>query len=184
MTHGHRSRLCAVPVLLVTLLAGCGPDRSTPRVASIEQGPAGPSASAAPKDDATRVREFAKCMRAAGVDIPDPDAGGVIAVPAQAAGQEGSAESKKMQAAMEKCREFLPSGGEVAKLSPEDIAKMRDLARCMRENGVPDFPDPDPATGALRMEEKPAGGDAAMRRAAEKCKGVGPDMAPGVPAGS
>jgi hypothetical protein len=28
-------------------------------------------------------------------------------------------------------------------MTPEDMTKLRDYARCMREHGLPDFPDPD-----------------------------------------
>ncbi|BCJ49542.1 hypothetical protein Asp14428_10170 [Actinoplanes sp. NBRC 14428] len=173
MRHGIRF----VPPLLVLLaLGGCGGGADETPVASAGGGHA---SSAAKADEAGQRREFAGCMRAEGVDVPDPNADGMIAIPAQRAGAADTPESRKMQAAMEKCRTLLPNGGEPPKMTPEDIAKLRDLAKCMRENGVPDFPDPDPATGGLTFTEG-SGDHEAMRKATEKCKGVGPDSISGV----
>ncbi|MCA2217599.1 hypothetical protein [Jidongwangia harbinensis] len=180
MTHGHMIRLLAVPLLVVAALGGCaGADEKAPPVASAGKGAAS-SAPAAPADDAAQMRKFAQCMRAEGVDIPDPDASGGIALRAGDADKPGSPEVKKMEAAAEKCRELLPNGGEPPKMSPEDVTKMRAMAKCVRENGVPDFPDPDPASGhfAAMPDHKNLG------EAMEKCASVGPDRLPAIRGGT
>lgn len=166
MTHGHKIMLALIASLT---LGGCGGGGDEPNVATAG---GGRSSSAPAADEAGQRLKFAQCMRAEGVDLPDPKADGMVAIPAEEAGKGETAESRKMQAAMEKCRTLLPNGGEPPKMTPEDVAKLRELAKCMRDNGVPDFPDPDPVTGALEMK---AGDDSALRKATEKCHGVGPD---------
>jgi hypothetical protein len=169
--------MLAVPLLVVAALGGCGSSGTKKEVASAGGGPAS-SASAAPQDETELRRKFAQCVRAEGVDMPDAGPDGTIGLPAQKAGTKVSEANAKMAAALEKCREFLPNGGEPPKLTPEDIAKMRDLSKCIRENGVPDYPDPDPETGMIELSG--AAGDGKLQKAFEKCKGVGPDRLPGV----
>jgi hypothetical protein len=53
--------------------------------------------------------------------------------------------------------------------SPEPAGKRFELARCMRENGVEDFPDPD-ANGVILYY----GEDADMESAREKCRHISP----------
>jgi hypothetical protein len=177
MNHG-KTRLIAVPMMVfVIALSGCAAEGEAPQVASAGGGvkPSG-GASVAP-DDAARGREFAKCMRAAGVDMPDPGPDGLVAMPAQAAGDEASAE--QMNAALEKCRELLPNGGEPPKASAEDLAKARDYAKCLRENGVPGFPDPDPETGGFRIDRDKSDQLSKVPAAAKNCPQYG-DLMPGI----
>lgn len=154
-----------LPMLLLVALSGCAAPDDVAAPA--------PSASV---DEVGQLRAYAKCMRENGVDMPDPNGDGVISAPAL---KVGSPESKKAEAAAEKCRTLLPAGGgaEPPKMSPEDLEKMRALSRCMRENGVPSYPDPDPETGAVSLSETGIDGEA-MTKAAKKCQGVGPDMIP------
>src|SRR6187551_2009729 len=105
-THVYRMRLVAVPVLLLTVLGGCAEKENRQQVASAGGGPS--AGASAPADEAAQGREFAKCMRSAGVEMPDPGPDGMAAMPATSA--DDKAGMKKMDAAMEKCREFLPTG--------------------------------------------------------------------------
>lgn len=151
-----------LPILLVTVaLGGCAKtdDAAAPA----------PSASV---DEKGQLRAYAKCMRQNGVDMPDPNGDGVLGAPAV---KIGSPEAEKMEAASEKCRTLLPAGagGEPPKMSPEDIEKARAQSKCMRENGLPDYPDPDPETGAIALSETKIDFEA-MKKASEKCKGLGP----------
>src|SRR6266704_1973937 len=60
-------------------------------------------------------------------------------------------------------------------VTPVDKAAAgRAYAQCMRNNGVPDFPDPD-ADGRLRGPGHEKAGDPKFRAAQEKCR----DLAPG-----
>ena len=175
--------LAALTVALAIGMSGCGSDTGDDQVASAGGGGQQEQDDSTKTDDAELGRRFAACMRAEGIDVPDPDPDGgmMMALPA---GEEGSAAARKQDAAVEKCREFLPTGGEAPKLSPEDIESMREYSRCMRSNGLPDFPDPDPATGSIRMDaDAPESDPESMRKAAEACQGVGPDMMPAGGAG-
>ncbi|WNV82058.1 hypothetical protein [Umezawaea sp. Da 62-37] len=135
-----------VPVLFA-LVTGCGAkDDGGNGVASVKSG-SPTSSSGTPKGasldpaDMDKIREFAKCMRDNGVDMPDPqEGGGVIAL--GSASSEDEVGMEKMNKANEACKQFLPDGGEFKEPSQEEKDKMREQAKCMREHGI-DMPDPD-----------------------------------------
>ncbi|MFD0741401.1 hypothetical protein ACFQ1L_05245 [Phytohabitans flavus] len=135
--------LIAVPLLLLAgLTAACGgSDAEGPDVATVGNGAAA-SASADPSapaaDDAERKNQFNQCMRDEGIDVVENGPNG---------GMEFRDNKEKVRQATQKCRQYLPNGGEPPRLSPADIEQMRVYAQCMRENGLPAFPDPDPETG-------------------------------------
>jgi hypothetical protein len=151
----YRMRLVAVPMLLLTVLGGCAEKEDSQQVASAGGGPV--TSASAPADQAAQGREFAKCMRSAGIEMPDP-------------GPDG----------MEKCREFLPEGGEPPKASAEDLAKARDYAKCIREHGLPDFPDPDPETGRFSFQGKESDGMKNLAKVSENCQQFGAGVMPGI----
>lgn len=95
--------------------------------------------------DVEKMRAFAKCMRANGVDMPDPstDGKGSIRLQVRASAGASAANDKTLQTAQSKCRHLQPNGGKPTKVAPADLAKMRAYAKCMREHGVT-MPDPDP----------------------------------------
>jgi hypothetical protein len=165
--------LFAPAVLLVLVgfgLGGCSRDDGdgvATAPGATAQVTANPSAPAA--DPAERVRQFVACMRAEGIDVPDPapgDATGKSALQFD----ESSGDKAKVGAAMEKCVQYLPQGGEPEQMSPEELARAQQFAQCMRENGVPDFPDPDPngrfgPGSSVRINKD----DPAFQAAIEKC---------------
>ena len=152
---GKRTRLrgllsaCAVAPLLV--LAACS--RTTDN-----GGNAG--------DKVEAARAFAQCMRDNGVpDYPDPDPNGRFG-----AGHERfDRDDPTVKAATEKCRGLLP-GGEHQVQSPEAIKELLAFAQCMRDNGVPDFPDPDAAGKFPKDAERQAHDDPKFQAANEKCR--------------
>ncbi|MEO3747156.1 hypothetical protein [Plantactinospora sp. B5E13] len=162
--------LLALPLLLGPVLAGCAGGPSGPEVATAGGGAgASPSTSAAPVSDEDRQREFARCMRENGVEMPDPEPG---KGPRIRLG--GNVDPEKAQAAMEQCRHLLPNGGKALDLSPEQIERMREMAKCMRENGVPDFPDPNP-DGSLDLKSLGLKlDDPKLKAGLEKCRKGGP----------
>jgi hypothetical protein len=179
----RRTMGVAVPLLLaLALLGGCAGDEDAPPVATAG-GDTGASATPKPVDDADQGRKFAACMRAEGVDMPDPDSEGRIRMKAEGAGVSGKksdAGAQLAEKALEKCRDLMPDGGEPPKMSPEDIEKMRTYAACVRKNGYPAFPDPDPATGELKMGVPSPADGAKMNKAVAKCEGVAPGALPAV----
>jgi hypothetical protein len=65
-------------------------------------------------------------------------------------------DKKKFEAAQEACKQFMPDGGQVHKPTAEELEQVRQMAKCMRENGVPNFPDPQ-ADGALMIDPNKLG---------------------------
>lgn len=125
--------------LLVTasclLLFGCSSGGAHPAPAASSAG------SAASVDKAEANRRFARCMREHGVDMPDPGPDGNLQFDGGAVGDR----SKAVQAASA-CQQYLPNGGELKNLSPQQLDQARAFAKCMREHGI-DMPDPDPDGG-------------------------------------
>jgi hypothetical protein len=132
-----------VPGLLLALaLTACGRADGGGGVATAN-GTA--SASAVPVGGRGDALKFAQCMRDNGLpDFKDPGAsgGGGALLPQ-------GADPKQVQAAQEKCKQYLPNGGEPPKVSAEEVERSRQFAKCMRANGVPDFPDPAGDSGAM-----------------------------------
>lgn len=111
---------------------------------------------------------YANCMRANGVqNFPDPMPNGGFRI-------EGSiSQNPNFARASQECAHLRPvgnaAGGEV------DSATLLEFARCMRENGVPNFPDPSPsASGGLGAGQGGLGGvntsTPAFREAATICQ--------------
>ncbi|RKF29312.1 hypothetical protein D7I43_01770 [Micromonospora globbae] len=178
--------LLAVGGLLVTLaVAGCGEAEAGGGVATAGGTPtaevSGAAASGADQDRENFVR-FSQCMRENGVpEYPDPkfnQNGGVnLSLP------EGVSR-EKVAAAEQRCKRYMPNGGEPTKADPEVVEQLRAFSKCMRENGVPNFPDPTDAglqvsNDALGMQPD----DPRLTAAQEKCKRYRPNPKDGAPAG-
>jgi hypothetical protein len=175
----RRHLLLAAPVLALGLaLSGCaGQGGETPAVATANNGAAPTASESAAPSDEELGRKFAQCMRDEGVDMPDPEPGSGPGGARKGAGFAVKVEggNGEVEAAMEKCRQYLPNGGEMPPLTAEQLEDLREMAKCMRANGVPDFPDPDPNGGGA-MIKKFAEDDAdmaVMEKALEKCRGDG-----------
>jgi hypothetical protein len=126
MDPSRRRRHVAAMTLLATLalaVAGCG---ASPRTGS--------SGSA----ESTRAKavKFAECMRSNDVrDFPDPNAKGNF--------DYGISVSPAVwQKAVNACKRLQPPGIFDAHRKPAQQSASLKFAQCMRENGVPDFPDP------------------------------------------
>jgi len=154
--------LVAVPLVVVLGLAGCGKGNNNGGIATVSgAGAGGQGASPTPSatlSAADAMLKFAQCMRDHGVDMKDPDMNGDGNFNIQLGGGSGTPANKdKVDAAMEACKQYMPNGGEPPKANPEMAAKMRKMAECMRSNGVPSFPDPDPETGGIMIQGEPGG---------------------------
>jgi hypothetical protein len=108
---------------------------------------------------------YAQCIRDNGVpDFPDPDANG---------GFSGLAHEQqsnpKFQAALQACRALAPGGEHENFGDPAFVKQARAFAQCMRDNGVPDFPDPDPS-GRFRGAGHELQGDPKFQVAFEACQ--------------
>ncbi|WP_433301706.1 hypothetical protein ACQP2F_06870 [Actinoplanes sp. CA-030573] len=165
-----RFKTAAALLLLPALVTACGQAAADdPQVASAGKGKASASASpsASHSADPDAPLKFARCMREHGITwFPDPGNGKQsIAIP------QGT-DAKKFEAAQEACKQFMPDGGQVHKPSAEDLQAMRDQAKCMRDNGVPNFPDPQP-DGGLMIDPRKLGtgpGDPTFDKAQKTCE--------------
>jgi len=161
----HGVALLAIAALAV----GCGQTGDGPGVATANNTSGGLEAPAA--DPGARHQQYLACMRAEGIEVQeDPGGRGGPVLPA-------GVPAEKVNAALAVCRRYLPDGGEPTKLSAEDIQKMYQYSRCIREQGVPEYPDPDPVTGypdlssAGNLKDHPK-----LTAAMEACRNIMPQQ--------
>jgi hypothetical protein len=123
-----------VGLIGMLLLAGCSASAGSGSATTTTSG----------QQDATAVlREFVRCARANGMpSLPDLrlDSNGQVSVP------EGTPDPpKSVERACRSIWERLPAAasGEQGR-PPSDMQALLRFARCMREHGMADFPDPKP----------------------------------------
>jgi hypothetical protein len=118
-----------------------------------------------PTADPQQGRVYAQCMRDNGVpNFPDPNPDGRF--PELSHKQQ---DDPKFRSAAEKCRDLAPGGEHESFGDPVFVEQMRLYAQCMRDNGLPNFPDPD-ADGRLRGAGHENQDDPTFRAANEKCR--------------
>lgn len=110
---------------------------------------------------------FAQCMRDNGyAEFPDPTPGGDIRFLIT------RDSAPRFEAAAAACRHLAPEGMRGEDISPENLEALIKLAQCMRDNGVPDFPDPS-AEGGFNLEGVSTGpNDPRIAAAMRTCRGV------------
>jgi len=158
------TRTLAALALVALIGAGCG---------TSEPSETGTASSASKKLTARdKAVKFAECIRAHGVrDFPDPNAKndfeyGVSVTPAV------------WNRATNACKDLQPPGTLSSKRTPKQQSASLRFARCIRDNGVKDFPDPvngEPLVNTYKIpsSNKP-GGMAVLNAAMQKCgKGLG-----------
>lgn len=124
--------LAAAALLLAgPLLTACSGDSSA----------ASSDSSSSADSQFDRALAYSQCMRDNGVpDFPDPQQqGGGI----QLGGNSIDPNSPQFQSAQEACRDKAPIGQGDSNGAPLDAAKVADWAQCIRDHGVPKFPDPE-----------------------------------------
>jgi hypothetical protein len=107
---------------------------------------------AASTDAATVAREAVRCIRQHGLpNFPDlvyDQQSGTWVIPGGA--------RKPPRNVVAQCRPILdrlPAKNRQRPLTTADIAKLRQLAQCMRQHGLPDWPDPN-AEGAFPLPQR------------------------------
>ncbi|KUL58636.1 hypothetical protein [Streptomyces sp. NRRL S-1521] len=145
--------LLAATALVTAALAGCSGDGSSN--ASSEKDPTSSAFD--------RALDYSKCMRSNGVpDFPDPeeDSGGVKLTPEGGADPNSDGFKKAVEACKDKAPQGLGGGGGGGGGGQElDSAKVTAWAKCLRENGVPKFPDPDINGSSMNIDLVGAGVD-------------------------
>jgi hypothetical protein len=119
-----RSTVTVAAVACAVLLAACGSSHK-------------PHAAAA-SDHALGVK-YATCMRDHGVSsFPDPETGAGIQIPVSLAQDPSPA----FKTATKACQYLVPADTGPPAVSASQKAAAVKLAQCMREHGVPNYPDP------------------------------------------
>lgn len=147
----RKTTILLAGLLLAGPTAGCGKAATNdPGVATAQSAAAGakPTASASATPDPDAPLKFSKCMREHGMTwFPDPSDGKLsIRVP-------DSVKKEDFDKAQQACRQWAPNGDNAPQASAEDLERGRQMAKCMRENGVPNFPDPGPK-GEIALDSK------------------------------
>jgi len=152
---------------MVALISACG--SNAPAATGSDSGAAAHVAQAV---------KFSQCMRANGVpNFPDPDASGSLTLDGVVNGSSLDPNSATFQQALSACKNLEPAGfmGNTRTAQQQDAALK--FAQCMRDNGVPDFPDPT-ADGPLidttripSMAGKNPRSDPGFNAAQQKCRG-------------
>jgi hypothetical protein len=156
-------------LLLASIVAGCGAGN-----------PTSTKTATGPRSDVSAAYAYARCMRGHGVpNFPDPK---VKISPGHGSVSftvnPSETGSPKFGSAQKKCSGILPAPASPARQRAEEQAHKRTLlafARCLRANGVRDFPDPD-ERGHLTLQVVAAAGVDVRSRtflnAAKTCVGV------------
>jgi hypothetical protein len=130
---------------LSLFLAGCQSTK-TPTIATAGGTPtASPVASDVLTQYVEAVRAYVACLRAEGIKVSDPDPKGALTF-------EGDPRTLKTDPkflnGQKKCAGLHPAIPEELidkpAMTAAEIDAARRYAKCMRENGAPDFPDPGP----------------------------------------
>ena len=131
-------------------LAGCGSSGSDPSGSPTAQN----ASSASNAGNNAKGLQFAACMRSHGVpNFPDPTGGQIDLRVQQTPNGTTSVNGVQVngpafRSAMKSCQSYLPNGGHpTAAQSAKARSQALAMARCMRSHGVPNFPDPQFATG-------------------------------------
>jgi hypothetical protein len=144
-----RGHLLAVGAVLVAVmgLAGCSGGRGEEGVVSV----GGPTSASRSVDREQQVDEYRACLEQHDVPLLDyPTEEGLPQV------DKTRVSAEKVSSALEACRAHLPDGGDAVRPMTEDVEAWRQYAACLREHGVPDYPDPDPRSGEPRMNDQQA----------------------------
>jgi hypothetical protein len=121
--------------------------------------------------------KFAQCMRANGIsEFPDPGPSGELTIDQLANGSSLDTNSAAFQQAISACKDLEPAGFTGSKRSPEQQKAALKFAQCIRDNGVKDFPDPDPDGPLVDTNRIPSaarnGGMSILHVALQKCRGL------------
>jgi hypothetical protein len=146
-----------VGALALTLgVAACGGGGDKTRgVASLGSSgqPTTTNASASGGYDLRQALVFTRCMRQHGYDMPDPQMEGNN-VGLQLPNYQGQ-RAPKYQAAWQACRRYAPNGGQPQRPSAQDRQQALAFARCMRQHGITNMPDPQITADGIDQQSPP-----------------------------
>jgi hypothetical protein len=127
-------RPLAALIVVVALISGCGAKPS-------QTSGAGSNTAAS----ARQAMQFAACMRSHGVtSFPDPGASGKFTIDGVVNGSSLNPNAPAFKQAMSACKKLEPAGFTGPRVTPRQRTARLKFAQCVRDSGVPDFPDPTP----------------------------------------
>ena len=155
-------RPLAALAIAAVIGAGCSDD------------PAERDSAAATNAGQTQAVKFAECMRDNGIaEFPDPDASGELTIDGVVNGSSLDPSAPAWEEAIGACKDLQPPGFVGDQDVSDDERETRlAFARCMRENGVEDFPDPvdgEPLVDTRRIPSSAGDGLAVVDAAMQKC---------------
>jgi hypothetical protein len=166
-TGPARSRSTILVALAALALIGAGGCAGTPAASADSSTPAA-AAGSTPSTGNEQGVKFAECVRGHGVaDFPDPDASGDF--------DYGVSVSPDVWTkAVDACKDLQPPGTLSSNRTPEEQDQGLEFARCVRENGVADFPDPVDGEPLINTYKIPSsdrpGGMSILNAAIAKCR--------------
>jgi hypothetical protein len=127
---------------VVMLASGCSSKSDAKGVAAAPGGNA--PASASPPAGGGSMLAYAKCMRDKGItNFPDPNSSGKLDID----GNKVNINATQFKDADQACKPLMPAQGS-AEAPPAAVgAAQLKYTKCMRDNGVPKFPDPNAEGG-------------------------------------
>ncbi|MGW1610459.1 hypothetical protein ACWCQZ_13820 [Streptomyces sp. NPDC002285] len=158
-----------------TLLAGCSSGEKDAAVTG-----QGDSETSSSNGTESAGVAYAQCMREHGVsEFPDPekDSGGGVKLVIPEGVDQNSPTFKSAQSA---CQGLLYQGdtGDAAGSRDFDATKVAAWAKCIRENGLPNFPDPQVNGNTIVIDANASGlsgrDDPKFSKAAEACYSIRP----------
>jgi len=157
--------------MLAVIVAGC---RNGSAGTGNSTATSGGNSTAATHEKAVK---FAECMRANGVSaFPDPDASGESTIDGIANGSSVDTSSAAFEQALSACKDLEPPGFTGTKVTPQQRTARLEFAQCVRDNGVPDFPDPTPNGPLVDTRRIPSaarnGGLSIINAAMQKCTAI------------
>ena len=158
----------AALALISVVVAGCGSGAAGTGTSTVTSGGNGTSSL---HEEGVK---FAECMRANGVGgFPDPSPSGALTLDGVANGSSVDTNSPAWKTALSTCRDLEPPGFTGTKPTPQQTTARLQFAQCVRENGVPDFPDPTPNGPLVDTNRIPStatnGGMSMLKAAMRKC---------------
>ena len=161
----RRERWPLAALATVALIgAGCSDSPAEKGTASTASSSSTPDKKLTARDKAVK---FAECIRTHGVsDFPDPNAKNQF--------EYGVSVSKAVWTqAVEACKDLQPPGTLSAKRTPKQQSASLRFAKCIRDNGVKDFPDPvngEPLVDTYKIpSSNTPGGMDILNAAMQKC---------------
>lgn len=172
MSRTRRPLAAVALIAVIALVSGCG--SSTPSSA-------GSDSTGNNTTQRAKAERFSECMRNNGISaFPDPDASGDLTIDQVANGSSINTSTPAFTQALNACKSLEPAGFTGITRTPEQMKAARQWARCIRVNGVSDFPDPTTSGPLIDTNKIPSAATSAglsiLHAAMQKCTGYSAAM--------